>query len=418
MADIGITNALIARVSRYVLKEPQVKSIFWQLMGSEGSDEGVRTPGVKIGGYQGKTINLRDKAHLTFTMRNRSHASPTPIPSGATMKDNAEKFDYATVSGTREIFAKSLSTTAFAISQTDLPIIRDAIEELRDFVEITPYDVQFCHALAPTRATIASKSAVTYDDTGSLWYALRTASLAAITTTLDLEYIGYPSGSGNAPSANTEVRVGFLSKAAGDILAHPNGAWSDPTDDMAPTVNNLSGYKRYLRRQGYREPSFKLFGQSYTGFLTIVEENFFADLALDPRWEDIQNWIEPRGPNNTVLEGLPRVLKLHGMYFVALQQTHDMFDNGTPLYSVNYGTGDRAVYCGMTVTRNCWMTSLYEQPKFTRYEADHEGYAPQVGAYIIIGSKILTDIRAATPEATVAERNRVAHMVYTARRGN
>ena len=415
-AEITVTNALQARLSRYCLVEPQKKSIFWQLMGREGSDASVRSPGVQIGGYQG--AGARDKEHLEFKMRHRNHISPVPIPSGATMKDNYEEFEYNVVTGQREIFSKTLATSAFAESQIDRDILRDATEELRGFVEQTPYDAQFCHALSPARATLAGKSVVTYNSASSLWYALRTGTLASITTTLDRANIGYPRGWDHAPASDTNVRVAFLSKTAKDILAEPNGSWSAPGDDMAPTVANTHGYLRYLRRQNYRPPTWTLWGQKHTGFITLVEPNYFYELSLDSRFEDIQNWIEPRGPSNTVLEGMPRLLRLHGMYFAELQQEHALFENGTPIFSVNYGTADRAAYLGITLTANSYMSSMYEKPTFTRYEADHPGYAPQVGVYVIIGSKILPDRLALTPEGTTVTRDRVCFMVYTARRGN
>ena len=137
----------------------------------------------------------------------------------------------------------------------------------------------------------------------------------------------------------------------------------------------------------------------------------------DPTFTTIQQYIEPKGTENTMFKGVGRVLQLHGMYFVSVSQFDSLFTNHTPLYSEAIGDGTYSKYIGVTLTAGSFMTSVYESPKLTRYEADHEGRSPQVGMQVIIGTKVLQDIETTYSggvPTTPTARDRVSYMLYAA----
>lgn len=404
------SGAKYPRLGQYIITEPQETSILWALMNPEPNDRGC---GVYIKGEQ--KGDPQTPEHLEFKYRNRSHIGPRPTPSGAAMKDYADAFNYSVVTGQREFFGKAVQTTAFLQSQLNRNMQKDAVEELREFVEMTPYDAQFAYSLSPVGADTGKATIASLTTPDLMWTALRTTELTNIGTTLDIDNIGAPGGT--AAATDAEVRCAFLDKANNGIVRNPSGQWTTMNDNNVPTVDNLRGYLQYLRRQNYRVPTWKFGGKMYTGFINMVEEGFFYQLEQDPKFADIQNWIEPKGDENTIFAGVDKILKLHGMYFVKWQQYHSDFTNNTPLYSADYGSGGMAKYVGVTLTRASFMTSMYENPPATYYQADHVQW--QFGIYAIIGSKILTDLRTSDADGTTTTtRNRVCHLLYSAPQGD
>lgn len=424
-ANITVASgAYLAKVGKALLFQAQNESIINSLLQPESAGTLLSAPGVKINGSQG--VSGDPMRHRTFTMRNYSHLSPMAIGAGDTMKDNPERFDIGTVTGTRDLYAKTVASTALVLTSLDFDLLAIATEELKNWVHMTPFDAQFFFNLSPYGAygttgtdALAANNFSTYvsTDSGSMWYIMREKALAGIVTILDAADIGCPDGT-NETTTYKQIRAAFLSKSPEGIDRDVQaGTWTGMTTNNVPTVKNLRAYKTYLTSKNLREPTFTLWGNKYKGFITFVNETFFDALQDDPTFTTIQQYIEPKGMDNTVFKGVGRVLQLHGMFFVGVSQYDSLFTNHTPLYSARIGDGTYSQYLGVTLTAGSFMTSMYESPKLTHYEADHEGFAPQIGIQVIIGTKVLQDIETAYSGGAVTTpvaRDRVSYMCYVA----
>lgn len=433
-ANIDFTtgsNVLERKLGKTILASAQAKSIIHSFCQTPASESAlISAPGVKIAGSQEMT---GAPGFQYYEYRMRSHLSPYTIDPAHTMTGNAEKFFYDTVRGTRHFYAKVASTRYIDLSRVDFDLVKDIVTELKDWVQVTPFDAQYFFNLSPTAsAAFNSTDITTYGtdlatleatgmtaylyDSGSTWYNIRDYALERNALIFDLAKIGYPVGNGPTTYCKN-VRCAFLSKLTGIDRSEAANKWTNLTDDAEPTVQNLRAYRNYLFNQGYKEPTFTFDGKSYTGFVTFVEDGFMVKLQEDSEWKDAQNWIEPKGDANTFFSGVRGMLKLGGQYFIPVQRDDSNFKNRTPLYSQQLSDTSKSKFIGVTLTAGSFMTSMYESPVLTVHDPDHKGNATEWGIRIMIGSRVLQDlvnVYSSGAISTPTKKDRVCYLLYVA----